>query len=60
VDKVELGKFIYDFLGFPLSVSFHRDSILTYQLGDERYARGDRSSETFPHPIDMIMNNFYF
>jgi hypothetical protein len=32
-------RFFFEFFGFPLSVSFHRGSMLTYHLGDEQQAR---------------------
>jgi hypothetical protein len=36
VDKVALGQVFIKFFSFPLSVSFHCDYILIYQLGDEQ------------------------
>jgi hypothetical protein len=46
VDKVALGHVLSKFFGFLLSISLHRGSILIYNLGDEQYALGGRSSGT--------------
>jgi hypothetical protein len=51
--KWHLYRLFSKFFGFPLSISFHRGSILKYHLGDKQQGVEGRSSETSSHPIDM-------
>jgi hypothetical protein len=45
------GLYLFKFFSFPLSISFHQGSILTYHLGMNNRPLGGRSSETQPQPI---------
>jgi hypothetical protein len=58
VDKVALGQFFLRNLLFTISVSFHLDSLYSYNIwGMINRPVGGRSSETSSHPIDMNNNN---
>jgi hypothetical protein len=49
-------RFFSESFSFPLSVSFHQDSILITWGMNNRPTDGHKS-ETQSHPIDMNMNN---
>jgi hypothetical protein len=54
VDKATLGQGFSEFFGFPLSISFHRGSPYSYVIWEMNTRPvGNRSSETFSHPVDM-------
>jgi hypothetical protein len=58
VEKVILGQIFSEFFGFPLSVSFHRDSPYSNIIWRINIRTiGGRSSETSSLPIDINKNN---
>jgi hypothetical protein len=59
VDKVVL-RFITEFFGFPLSISFHHGSLYSYIIwGMKNRPTGGRNSQTQSHPINMNNNRLF-